>query len=187
MNTRKLSYVFFSLGLVLLLSGGFSSFFIGLKNDHQEVLRRMDSVSLTFEGFSTNVTAFEEARDELYNDVLGNVYYETMFSTDQEVKQKIADYEKLVTEIDQQVKDLDSLCGKVYYPDAGANQQCENYKSIYEQVINYFISDLHTYNDNVQKYNEYQKAIHGNQLVDEYKIKWKYIDYNQDGIFDGKE
>ena len=36
---------------------------------------------------------------------------------------------------------------------------CKNYKSIYEQVVNYYVTDIHTYNDNVEKYNAYQDTI----------------------------
>ena len=66
MNIRKLAYGFLCLSLVLIISGGFSSFLVGLKEDHQEVLRRMADVEGIFEGFSTNTSLFEDYRDELY-------------------------------------------------------------------------------------------------------------------------
>ena len=187
MNTRKIAYGLLALSFILIIAGGFSSFFKGLKADHQEVLRRMEDVSGIFEAFSTNITIFEEARDELYNDVLGNVYYDTMFATDEEVKGKIKEYEGIVDEIEKGTKKLDKLCGKVYYPDSDANNKCANYKSIYEQVINYFVTDIKTYNDNVSKYNEYQNAIQSEFVIGEYKTKRDYIDYDGDKIFAGRE
>ena len=184
---RKIEYALFGIGLVLLISGGFSSFLLGLKSDHSEVLRRMDDVSGVFESFSTNTTVFEEFRDELYNDVLGNVYYETMFLTDSTVKQKLKDYEKIVDLVEKDTKQMDKLCGNVYYPDVEANNKCMNYKSIYEQVVNYFITDIKIYNENVDKYNQYQESINSNMIVKKYNTNRKYIDYNGDKIFDGKE
>ena len=187
MNMKKLIYIFFTLGFVLLISGGFSSFLINLREDHQEVLRRMDDVSAIFEGFSTNTSIFEDYRDNLYTDVLGNVYYETMYSTDDAVKEKLDEYESIVDDLSKDTKKLDKLCGSVYYPEGEVNNMCVNYASIYEQVVNYFVTDINTYNENVQKYNEYQKAINSTLIVSKYKTKYQYIDYNGDKVFDGKE
>lgn len=187
MNTRKMAYLFLGLGFVLLISGGFSSFLVGLKADHQQVLRRMDDVSGVFESFSTNTTIFEDFREQLYGDVLENVYYDTMFQMDKDVKSKFEEYEGIVDDIKKDAKKLDDLCQEVYYPQADANNKCSNYKSIYEQVVNYFVGDVESYNENVTKYNEYQLAIQSDKIIDEYSTKKKYIDYNGDKIFDGKE
>ena len=148
----------------------------------------MEDVSGVFESFSTNTTVFEEFRDELYNDVLGNVFYDTMYATDASVKEKLKEYEGIVDTLEEDAKKLDTLCGSnVYYPEGDINSKCDNYKSIYEQVVNYFVTDIDTYNENVQKYNEYQKAIQSELIVEDYFTKRNYIDYNGDKVFDGKE
>lgn len=187
MNTRKLAYLFLSISLVMIVAGSFSSFLIGLREDHQRVLRRMDDVSGIFEGFSTNTTMFEDYRDELYTEVLGNVYYDTMFKTDETVKGKLNEYEAIVDSIKKDTKKLDSLCKHVYYPDSEVNKMCTNYKSIYEQVVNYYVTDIHTYNENVEKYNAYQDTIKKDLKIRKYHTEYDYIDYNGDKIFDGKE
>ena len=187
MNTRKLAYLFLSISLVMIVAGSFSSFLIGLREDHQRVLRRMDDVSGIFEGFSTNTTMFEDYRDELYTEVLGNVYYDTMYKTDETVKGKLNEYEAIVDGIKKDTKKLDSLCKHVYYPDSEVNKMCINYKSIYEQVVNYYVTDIHTYNDNVEKYNAYQDTIKKDLKIKKYHTVYDYIDYNGDKIFDGKE
>ena len=187
MNTRKLAYLFLSISLVMIVAGSFSSFLIGLREDHQRVLRRMDDVSGIFEGFSTNTTMFEDYRDELYTEVLGNVYYDTMYKTDETVKGKLNEYEAIVDGIKKDTKKLDSLCKHVYYPDSEVNKMCINYKSIYEQVVNYYVTDIHTYNDNVEKYNAYQDTIKKDLKIKKYHTEYDYIDYNGDKIFDGKE
>lgn len=185
-KSKRLASIFFCLGLVLIISGSFSSFLSSLKNDREEVLRRMDDVSLEFESFSANTTAFENFRDELYNDVLGNVYYESMFQTDNIVKEMMSNYENLVDQLTRSTKKMDSLCN-VYYPKSEVNNMCINYKSIYEQVVNYFISDVNTYNNNIKKYNDYQKSNGTTLFVKDYSTDKKYIDYNGDKVFDGKE
>lgn len=171
----------------MLISGGFAAFLTGLRKDHQIVLRRMEDVSAIFESFSTNTTAFEEYRDVLYTDVLGNVYYDTMHATDSAVKAKLDEYEEIVNTITEDTAKLDGLCGNVYYPQGDVNNMCDNYKSIYEQVVNYYVSDIRIYNSNIKRYNDYQKAINSNLLVSKYKTKYQYIDYNGDKVFDGKE
>lgn len=184
---RKLANCLLVLSIVLIISGGVSTFILGLKADRTETLNRMVEVNDVFEIFSANTTAFENSRDELYNDVLSNLYYDNMYNTDGIIKVKLSNYESLVDELGKNAKTLNALCEDVYYPDGNVNNKCFNYKSIYEQVVNFFLSDIEVYNKNVKEYNDYQTANNLTFLVKEYKSKKKYIDYNEDGVFDGKE
>ena len=86
MNIRKIAYGLLALSIVLIMSGGFSSFLIGLRKDKENTLNLMKVVDDEFETFSTNTSVFENFRDELYNVVLSNVYYDTMYDDDKEVK-----------------------------------------------------------------------------------------------------
>ena len=184
---RRLANVFFVLSIVFIISGGVSTFVLGLKADRTETLNRMVEVNDVFEIFSTNTTVFENFRDELYTDVFSNLYYDNMFTDDGIIKSKLSNYESLVDELDKNAKSLKALCEDVYYPDGNVNNKCFNYKSIYEQVVNYFLSDINVYNNNIKEYNEYQTANNLTYFVKEYKTKKKFIDYNEDGVFDGKE
>lgn len=184
---RKLANVLLVLSIVLIISGGVSTFILGLKADRTETLNRMVEVNDVFEIFSTNTTAFENFRDELYTDVLSNLYYDNMYTTDGVIKVKLSNYESLVDELGKNAKTLTALCEDVYYPDGNVNNKCFNYKGIYEQVVNFFLSDIEVYNKNVKEYNDYQTANNLTFPVKEYKSKKKYIDYNEDGVFDGKE
>ena len=187
MNYKKIAMGMMTLSFILIISGGVSSFVLGLKKDKQEIYNRINDVNDEFEVFSTNTSVFESTRDELYNVVLSNVYYDTMYDEDKKVKDTISNYEHLVDELTKNTKKLDKLCNDVYYPDSKVNTKCNNYKSIYEQVVNYFIGDIKVYNDNVDKYNEYQKSNNSDLRVDKYKTDKKYIDYNNDKSYDGKE
>lgn len=187
MNYKKIAMGMMTLSFILIISGGVSSFVLGLKKDKDEIYNRINEVNDEFEVFSTNTSVFESKRDDLYNVVLSNVYYDTMYDEDNKVKNEISNYEHLVDELTKNTKKLDKLCNDVYYPDSKVNTKCNNYKSIYEQVVNYFISDIKVYNDNVNKYNEYQKENNSDLRVDKYKTDKKYIDYNNDKEYDGKE
>ena len=187
MNYKKIALTMMTLSFILIISGGVSSFVLGLKKDKEEIYKRINEVNDEFEVFSTNTSVFESFRDELYNVVLSNVYYDTMYDEDKVVKNKLSNYENLVDELTKNTKKLDELCNDVYYPDSKVNTKCNNYKSIYEQVVNYFISDINVYNENVKKYNDYQRNNNSDLRVDKYKSTKKYIDYNNDKKYDGKE
>lgn len=187
MKNRKIAYILMTISFVMIIAGGMSTFIINLKADRDETYRRMDDVSDVFENFSANTSVFESFRDELYNDVLSHVYYETMHSTDAVVKNRLSNYENLVDELEKNIVKLDKLCDDVYYPSSDVNNKCYNYKSIYEQVVNYFVSDIKVYNDNIDKYNNYQKGLNSNLRLEKYNTQKKYIDYNGDKKFDGKE
>lgn len=186
-NYKKLSYILMTISAVMIMSGSVSSFLIGLKNDKAKTYKRMEDVTNYFETFSSNTTAFENERDNLYNNVLENIYYDTMYTSDKEIKNKLSNYENLVDEMAKNTNKLNSLCDDVYYPDSSINNKCNNYKNIYEQVVNYFVNDIKIYNDNVLKYNNYQATLGSGLKLAKYQTKKKYIDYNNDGKYDGKE
>ena len=187
MNYKKFSLMLITLGFMFITSGGVSSFIIGLQEDRKDSLMRMNEVNDEFEIFSTNTTVFEEKRDELYNSVLTNIYYDNMQEEDNHIKNVLSNYENLVDELTKNTNHLNSLCEDMYYSDSIANNRCNNYKSIYEQVVNYFVSDIKSYNEIVDKYNKYQEENSSEFRIDKYNTKKNYIDYNKDKKYDGKE
>ena len=187
MNTKRIAFVLMTLSFIFIMSGSVSSFVIGLKQDHEETFRREQEVNDEFEVFSTNTSVFEEFREELYTEILSNIYYDTMYQEDSYDKNKLSNYEHLVDEMTKNTYNLNHLCEGIYYPTGSTNSKCGNYKLIYEQVVNYFVSDIATYNSNVKKYNDYQKEQNTLFRISEYETKKDYIDYNEDNVFDGKE
>ena len=187
MKNKKSLFIIITLAFILIVSGGVASFVLGLKADREGIQKRVADVNNEYESFSTNTSIFEEKRDELYNTTLGNLFYETMKDEDAKVKEELKKYEDLVDILTKNTKTLDGLCDNVYYPDSKVNAKCANYKSIYEQVVNYFISDINVYNSNIDKFNEYQKSNSSDIVIEKYKTDKKYIDYNNDKNYDGKE
>ena len=187
MNSKKIAYILITFSFIFIISGGVSTFLIGLKDDREATLRRIDEVKDEFELFSTNTSVFESYRDELYNNVFTNIYYETMHLSDVDVKNKLSNYENLVDELTKNTDNMNKLCDDMYYPDSDINNKCNNYKSIYEQVVNYFVSDIATYNKHIDNYNQFQTSISSGLKLDYYATKKQYIDYNKDKKYDGKE
>ena len=183
MNSKKIAYILMTLSIIMIISGGVSSFLIGLQADRVLTLNRIDEVKDEFEVFSTNTSVFESYRDELYNVVFSNVYFDTMAVYDTDVKNKLSNYENLVDELTKNTDNMSKLCDDMYYPDSDVNSKCLNYKSIYEQVVNYFVSDINVYNTNIDKFNQLNTGV----VLQHYETKKKFIDFNNDKKFDGKE
>lgn len=187
MKLRRLAYVCMTLSFIMIMSGSVSFFISSLKNDQREVLHRISTVNDEFEEFSTKVSLFEERRELLYSNYLGDFYFDNMYQISLDLMEQLAVYENLVNDIENNITELDSLCKNIYYPDGKVNSKCINYKSIYEQVVNYFVSDISLYNSYVKKYNTYQKEQDNFIKINEYHTEKKYIDYNKDKKYDGKE
>ena len=187
MNFKKISFFLIPISFVLIVSGSVSSFVLGLKKDRQEISHRIVQVQDEFEIFSTNTSVFESLRDELYVDVLGNTYYDSMYEYDSFMKNKLSNYEHLVDELTKNTMALQDLCGSIYFPDNSVNSKCKNYKSIYEQVVNYFVSDIIAYNRIVDNYNTYQTNSGSLLRIRSYETDKIFIDYNGDSKMDGKE
>ena len=89
MDYRKLSFTLMTLSFVFIIAGAVSTFVMGLQEEKKAFYKKIDDTNNTFETFSTNISIFEAMRDELYNVVLVNVYYDTMYEEDKHIKNKL--------------------------------------------------------------------------------------------------
>ncbi len=186
MNYKKVSFVLMTISFVMIISGAVSSFVFSLKSDQVQTRARMTSVSDEYESFSTITTKFEEAREELYQNVFNNTFFDTMAQTDASVKTKLSNYEAILDELGKLASRLKTLCQDMYYPESNINHKCSNYASIYEQAVNYFVGDIKLYNSHIKEHNNYQ-ASHGGVKLENYQTNKKYLDYNHDKEYEGKE
>ena len=184
MKLKKCGLVVLMLSIVMIISGTVCAFVVSLKQDREATQARMLVVNDEFENFNQSVTVFEQEREVLYTQYLGNVFYETLANDDAMLKEKISNYESVVDGIGKQVKTMNGLCNDIYYPDSSVNSKCSDYKLVYEQVVNYFVSDVFVYNNTIKTFNEQHAG--SNKLIN-YETRKDYIDYNKDGSFDGKE
>lgn len=187
MRFKRFGYIMLTLSFILIISGGVSSFLTGLRKDREEISKRQVEIQDIFEVFSTNTSIFEQERDQLYEEVLTRLYYDSMYHKDKEVKVRLSNYEHLVDELRNNTRELDRLCRNIYFPDQTVNSKCKNYLTIYEQVVNYFITDINVYNNNIEKYNHYQEELETLLRLRKYETSKEYIDYNHDNVFDGRE
>ena len=67
------------------------------------------------------------------------------------------------------------------------NSICNNYRTIFEQVNNYFVIDITEFNKNIDKYNTYVIGLDPNLVIKKYETKKKMIDFDDDGVIVGKD
>ena len=185
MSSRKIAFGILTLSFILIISGSVASCVLGLQQDREETYHRVHEVNDIFEVFSTNTSMFELKRDELYQDYLANIYYESMYQSHSKVEELFSNYEHLVDELSKNVVELKKYCDNMYYPDSSVNSKCSNYKSIYEQVMNYFVSDVQLYNKSVEQFNTLEERKGTLFRIRKYNTNKYYVDYNLDGEFDG--
>ena len=186
-RNRKISFIMILVSIFMITSGCLSSLILGLKEDKKMTNMRMEEVDLEYEDYSTMVSLFEEERDSIYENVFTKITYENMYSNNKYITNKLSNYEAMVDEMHKNINKLDKLCDDMYYPKSSVNSICNNYKIIYEQVNNYFVMDIDTYNENIDKYNEYIKGVDPNLVLKKYNTKKKYTDFDKDGEIIGKD
>ncbi len=179
------------IGITCVIWGFITMFISSVKKDQKEMNSRMDTIVKSYNNFSKKMEEFNTMRDQLHTEFLDKVYYDTLETQDAEFKNKLKSYEELVSKISLSTKNnLRKYCtDDIYYSSSDVNSKCAAYKQGYEEMVNYFVDDINSYNNNLQQYNAWldsenkQDSIH----LENYETKKKYIDYNKDGQYSGRE
>ena len=82
MKSKKFAVAILMISIVMIISGTVCAFVVSLKADREATQARMLVVNDEFESFNKSVTSFEEAREALYIQYLGNVFYDTLANDD---------------------------------------------------------------------------------------------------------
>ena len=184
---KKTSLILFVIGLILLSSGLVSSFVVGFREDKAATQLRMVNVEDVYETFQGQMDTFNDIRNHLYLTVFEDVYYDTLYTNDLELKKSFEQYEGVVDQLSNTADQLMELCSDVYFSEKAVNTMCKGYPEVYEQVINAFVSDVFLYNDNIEQYNQYQTDAGSSLSIEKYVTDKDYIDYNGDKEYSGKE
>ena len=176
--------------LVILLAGfGFYLFTKNIKEDKKLTNEMMKKLVKEYDIFDKNIKEFASKREEFYL-MQENAYLQSISENPENWNNFINDYSKIIVDIKNNSKLLDKYCFNKF-ASVEVNSKCTNYVANYEAAMNYYISDINNYNNNiVKKYNswltdnnyEYQKLEEGK--LSAYK---DYIDYDKDNDYFGKE
>ena len=190
MSDKKKVIVIFLLGMISLITGFILLFISNLKQDQKEMNNRISIIIKKYDKFSSELEKVNTTRDELHNDFLDTIYYDTFEKNDTSYKNRLLEYEEAVTKISKDNKTLKEYCNSnIYYSSSDANSKCSAFNLAYEQMVNSFVDDINKYNSNITKYNSWLDE-QGNTVslkLEKYKTKKTYIDFNKDGDYSGKE
>ena len=179
------------IGITCVIWGFVIMFISSVKKDQKAMNARMDTIVNSYENFSKKISEFNTMRDTLHTEFLDKVYYETLESKDAEFKNKLKKYEELVSNISVSTKDnLREYCkDDIYYASSDVNSKCAAFKQGYEEMVNSFVDDVNSYNNNLTQYNAWLDSEGKTESIklEGYQTKKKYIDYNKDGVYSGRE
>lgn len=160
----------------------------GLKEDQKLTKEKMKVVLKTYPAFDESVNKFSDKRNILYENK-EDLYLETLSESADIWNKFIAEYAEGIKDVEKNAEKLKENC-KIKFGDVNTRSKCTAFAANYEAAHNYYISDIKMYNDLVDSYdawnkendNKYAKVEKG-----ELPIYKKYIDYDKDGEFFGKE
>ena len=179
-NNKHLGIMIF-IGFLLIVIGVISYVIINYNNDQAEVKKRMDVVRESYEEFKTDVESFNKVRDNIYNEVMGDTYYQTIKDNDKHYKELYQNYSDNLEKIDKDYSKVSDKCINVLHPDADVNNKCEAIVSGYEEVVNTYISDVNSYNVIIDSYNKWLSDNNSSDSkLEKIKLDRDYLDINGD-------
>ena len=184
-SSKKIIFIII-LVLLIFISVPFILFF-SIKKDQRATKERIEEIATVYHKFSEEVDKFNDIRNDLYLNVFDNIYYETLAQEDASVQEKLSNYEVIVDEVYKVTSQLKSLCGNIRFTDSSTKNKCDTYASVYEQIANAFVTDVNTYNKNIDGYNEYQQELNTGLSLERYVTSKNFVDYNNDKKYEGKE
>lgn len=184
-KTKILIIILVALFLIFCVLVGW--LLVSFKIDKEQTNGQMSKVNDVYNDFSSEIDNFNDTRNQLYLDVFENTYYDSLSANDIKFKESFTNYEKTVDAVVEKALRLEKYCKNVYYSDSKVNKKCSEYGLVYEQIINAFVSDVELYNKNIENYNKYQSDNGGILFLNSYVTKKKYLDYNGDKKYQGKE
>lgn len=180
--------ILFSLSAFCIVLGLILNFTVNFKLDKEEVAARMTVINATYELFKQNTREFSTTRDNLYDNVFSELYFETLNETIPNCLEELQKYEIVLDQVGKDAEKLKNNCENIYFPSSDVNTKCKTATETYEEMVNYFINDITQVNQNIEDYNKYnQENNTGIAPVQKYNTTKKYIDFNDDNEYSGKE
>lgn len=177
-NGKRLGIALVILTIIIIVIGVVLSI---INNNEEQQQENMEIIRDSYTNLSANVIDNIELRKELINKLstFNNANYPNEHEEYIELLNKYNDNVKQITE---NVEEMDARCNQEYV-DATINILCRSYGDLYEEVVNIYITTVKDYNNKITNYN-----LNSETDYDLYPmIHEDYIDFNQDGKFQGKD
>lgn len=184
---KKNKVIIISVSVVTILILLITFFVISIRKDKEKTKKVMDTIVKKYDVFEKRVVKFNEVRDEIYTTVFADTYYDVIKESYTDNNNRMKGLEKTINDVEKSASKLKEYCRNAYYSSSDVNRKCSSFKSLYEEVVNSFVSDVDKYNKVLDNYNNYIKEAGGNEILEKYSTKKKYIDFDGDKEFVGKE
>ena len=187
-NNNKHLGLLILLGFILIIAGIVAYIIISYNSDQADIKKRMSEVETGYNTFREDSDKFNDIRDDIYNSVMQDMYYETLKNNDSTYKNLFQEYKSILESIDKDYDDVKDNCINVIYPDVGTNNKCEALISGYEEIVNLYVSDVNSYNNSITSYNNWLKTNNSTDTpLELVKLDRDYIDVNGDREYNGKK
>ncbi len=174
-------------GLCLLVY----NFYKGYKEDKAKTEELINNINSSYNNFITNLNDINDKREIVYTNIFKETYYTDMKDNIENWNNLMIEYSKAVENLDSNSEYLKNNCVDINFYHADINPKCDLFIENYETIINYYISDIAIYNNNIDSYNtwanENQEETYKNIDKFDNNSYTEYIDFNNDGVFLGKE
>lgn len=163
-------------------------FIVSIKEDQAITKDKAKEITDAYEKFNSSIQAFAALREDLYTN-REDTYLEEFAKTTKDWNKFIEDYAKSIQDIEDNTKVLKKSC-QVKWADVRVSSKCTNFKANYEAAMNYYITDVKNYNKTVKQYNDWVDENNYNYEKlnkAKYVVYKKYIDFDKDGEYFGKE
>ena len=176
------------LGFILIIADIVAYIIISYNSDQADIKKRMAEVETGYNAFKEDTDKFNDIRDNIYNSVMQDMYYETLKNNDSTYKSMFQEYKSILESIDKDYDAVKDKCINVLYPDVGTNNKCEALISGYEEIVNLYVSDVTSYNNNITSYNDWLKTNNSTDTpLELVELNRDYIDVNGDREYNGKK
>lgn len=180
---RKFTIGAIVLGIILILLGISIPVYKSIFSSNQEAKEQAKIITRDYETFKEEVDLFNEERIAYYQEVVDNLYVESVENEYQDWSKRVASYSNSVDQVEQSSENLKELCVK-YYSDKELSNKCKSFVIAYETVMNYYTKDINAYNDIIGAYNN---SVEDYKKLEIFPSKYNYTDINEDGNFIGKD
>lgn len=181
--------------IVSLIISGLSlliyNFYKDYKEDKIKTEELIKNVNADYENFITKINNINSKRGKVYTEIFKETYYTDMQNNIDNWNTILNEYGNSVKELDSNFKYLKNNCVDIKFYHSDINPKCESFLQNYEMIINYYISDVIDYNNNIDSYNTWvnENQEESYKIIDKFvnNSYTEYIDFNNDGVFLGKE
>ena len=151
-----------------------------INNKKQTILDNMAIIKQSYTNLSVYVSDDRNFRNQLTNRL--TTFNNEIYSSEHESYMQLLNaYNNNLKAIEVNINQLASKCD-IEYEEATINILCRSYGILYEEVVNGYVTSVTNYNNKITAYNQTSETDY-ELFTMTYK---EYIDYDQDGNYQGK-